>query len=70
MMGLRDRYLESWTTFQSMSDLQDAFTIAHMFAMLNRSTSYHQTLGRLAERYRIENDSISGWLQDFLEVVP
>lgn len=70
MMDLRDRYLESWTDFQPMESLQSAFPIAYKLAMITRSLSYQQTLGHLPERYRIENDSIPGWLQDFLEVVP
>jgi hypothetical protein len=35
--------------------------------MIVRALAYHQVLGPLPEQYKVENDAIPGWLQDFLE---
>jgi hypothetical protein len=66
MIRLRDIYLESWTAFESPENLRVAFRLAYRLAMVNRSLSYHRILGPLPERYKVENDAIPGWLQDFL----
>jgi hypothetical protein len=66
MIRLRDIYLESWTPFESPENLRAAFRLAYRLAMVNRSLSYHRILGPLPERYKVENDAIPGWLQDFL----
>lgn len=69
MVRLRDIYLDAWTDYGSPADLRSAFAIAYRLAMINRSLSYHQVLGPLPERYKVENDAIPGWLQDYLETV-
>ncbi len=50
----------------SHEQLRAAYRIAYRLAMVNWSLSYQRILGPLPERYRIENDAIAGWLQDFL----
>lgn len=67
MLHLRDIYLEPWSSFGSPTELREAFDIAYRLAMINRSLSYHLSMARLPEEYKIENDAIPGWLQDFLE---
>jgi hypothetical protein len=67
MRRLRDIYLEAWTDFGSREKLQAAFQIAYRLAMVNRSLSYQMGLGPLPEKYKIENDAIPGWLQDYLD---
>ena len=67
MAHLRDIYLEPWESYGSPSELREAFSIAYRLAMVNRSLSYYLGLRDLPEQYKIENDSIPGWLQDFLE---
>ncbi len=68
MVRLLDVYLEAWTDLRPIRELKEAYEIAYKLAMINRSLSYHLNLGPLPERYKIENDGIPGWLQDFLEV--
>ncbi|MGH2424775.1 MAG: aminoglycoside phosphotransferase family protein, partial [bacterium] len=67
LMRLRDVYLESWTSFESPENLRMAFRLAYKLAMVNRALSYHRVLGPLPERYKVENDAIPGWLEDFLD---
>jgi hypothetical protein len=67
VMRLRDIYLEPWTQFGSPGDLRAAFQLAYRLAMVNRSLSYHRILGPLPERYKVEDNAIPGWLQDFLD---
>ena len=67
MYRLRDIYLEPWSAYGSSTELRTAFNIAYRLAMINRSLSYHLCMAKLPEQYKIENDSIPGWLQDFLE---
>ena len=67
MLHLRDIYLEPWSSFGSPRELREAFNIAYRLAMINRSLSYHLSMAELPEEYKIENDAIPGWLQDFLE---
>lgn len=67
MLHLRDIYLEPWSSFGSPTELREAFDIAYRLAMINRSLSYHLSMAELPEEYKIENDAIPGWLQDFLE---
>ena len=67
MLHLRDIYLEPWSSFGSPTELREAFDIAYRLAMINRSLSYHLSMAMLPEEYKIENDAIPGWLQDFLE---
>ncbi len=70
MLRLRDIYLEPWSSFGSPTELREAFDIAYRLAMINRSLSYHLSMAELPEEYKIENDAIPGWLQDFLETTP
>ncbi len=67
MLHLRDIYLEPWFSFGTPTELSEAFDIAYRLAMINRSLSYHLSMARLPEEYKIENDAIPGWLQDFLK---
>ncbi len=67
VMRLRDIYLEAWTAFESHENLRAAFQIAYRLAMVNRSLSYQLGLGPLPEKYKVENDAIPGWLQDYLD---
>jgi hypothetical protein len=69
MAHLRDIYLEPWSSFGSPTELREALDIAYRLAMINRSLSYHLSMAKLPEEYKIENDAIPGWLQDFLETV-
>lgn len=64
---LRDIYLQAWTAFAPRQDLLAAFQIAYRLGMIVRALAYHQVLGPLPEQYKVENDAIPGWLQDFLE---
>lgn len=63
---LRDIYLDAWGQYGPRDHLRRASGLAYVLGMLSRSLSYYLSLGPLPEQYRIENDSISGWLQDFL----
>ncbi len=69
MLRLRDIYLEPWSDYGSSSGHREAFSIAYRLAMVNRSLSYYLGMAGLPEEYKIENDSIAGWLQDFLMTV-
>lgn len=64
---LRDVYLGAWAGYAGLDELRRAADIAMRVGMICRALSYHRWLGRLPEQYRAENDSIHGWLQDFLE---
>ena len=64
---LREVYLEAWTSHAPRHELQAAMATAYRVAMVVRSLAYQAILGPLAEPYRIENDSIHGWLLDYLE---
>jgi len=66
MLHLRDIYIEPWSSFSSPTELREAFDIAYRLAMINRSPSYHLSMAELPQEYKIENDAIPGWLQDFL----
>lgn len=66
MLRLRDVYLDAWADYGSMDDLRKAFEIAYRLAMINRSLAYQRVLGPLPEPYKLENDAIPGWLQDYL----
>ena len=67
MMRMRDAYLEPWTKFATRKKLLSAFKLACRLGMANRALSWNEALRSLSEE-QIEpyNDSVSGWLQDFL----
>ncbi len=67
MMRMRDAYLEPWTGFATREKLLSAFELAYCLGMANRALSWNEALRSLTEE-QIEpyNDSVSGWLQDFL----
>jgi hypothetical protein len=68
---LRDAYLEPWTKFAARDDLEAALDLAYRLATVNRALSWHLGLGSLPERVSEPYaDSVSGWLQDFLEGAP
>ncbi|HET7011792.1 MAG TPA: phosphotransferase [Anaerolineales bacterium] len=64
---LQEVYLEGWTSFGSIAELRRAASIAYRLAMVVRSLAYEAVFGPLRESFRIENDSTSGWLQEFLQ---
>ena len=68
MMRMRDAYLEPWTKFATREKLLSAFNLAYRLGMANRSLSWNRVLRSLTEE-QIEpyNDSVPGWLQDFLQ---
>jgi hypothetical protein len=67
MMHMRDAYLEPWKIFSNRDHLISAFNIACRLGMVNRALSWNEALRSLTEE-QIEpyNDSVPGWLQDFL----
>ncbi len=67
VQGLRDVYLEGWTSTAPRRELEVALDTAYRVAMVVRSLAYRAILGPLPESYRIENDAIHGWLLDYLE---
>lgn len=68
LQKLRHAYLEPWTTFAGRDALDEALALAYRLAMVNRALSWHHGLGRLPEKDKeAYADSVSGWLQDFLQ---
>ena len=67
MMHMRDVYLEPWTKFAPRKKLLSAFQLAYRLGMANRALSWHEALKSLTEEQKEPyNDSVPGWLQDFL----
>ncbi len=67
MMRMRDAYLEPWTKFTPRKKLLSAFQLAYRLGMANRALSWHEALRSLTEEQKEPyNDSVPGWLQDFL----
>jgi len=67
MMRMRDAYLEPWTKFAAREKLLSAFKLAYHLGMANRALSWNEALRSLTgEQIEPYNDSVPGWLQDFL----
>lgn len=63
---LLEVYLDPFTAFGPLERMRAAADEAYRLARIVRSLAYQSVLGPLPERFRIEIDNTSGWLQDYL----
>jgi len=67
MMRMKDVYLEPRSKFATREKLLSAFNLAYRLGMVNRALSWNEALKSLTdEQIEPYNDSVPGWLQDFL----
>jgi hypothetical protein len=69
-LHLRDVYLQSWTPFAPLEELQVALDIAMRLGKISRALTWRQVLNPLSKSDKQGNETaVAGWMRDFLNTV-
>jgi hypothetical protein len=70
LCGLRDVYLESWTSLTALPELIDLFALAYPLGMVSRALAWDRILAPLDEADRADfNHTVPAWLDVLLATI-